>query len=342
MYVCAEYIWIGGAREGSLEPNLRSKTRTIQVEDNKRILELHELPVWNFDGSSTDLATTARSEVELVPIYVCKDPFRGAPHVLVLCECMDMDHNPVSTNRRHDAASILTPASQVRFQPWYGLEQEYVLLLATGSLPLQFQPEGSVHYCGVGVRNAAARRVAEEHLQKCLAAGLIVSGFNAEVMQNQWEFQIGPVVGIAAADQLWLARYILLRVAEAHNFDVSFHPKRFPNLSGSGCHTNFSTLQTRDSLDHMMPFIHALKLDHTRLMMETTVYGKGNDMRLTGQFETAPLNRFSHGVGDRTASVRIPSKYSGYIEDRRPAANADPYDVTSYMFNVYCETFDAQ
>ena len=340
MYVCAEYIWIGGERPNNLEPSVRSKTRTIRVNDTKRFLELHEVPRWNFDGSSTDLATTARSEVELVPVYVCKDPFRGAPHVLVLCECVDMDGQPVQTNRRRSASKLFTTSNLVRYEPWYGLEQEYVLL-SSGVTPFgTFQSEGSLHYCGVGRRNGAGRKVAEQHLQMCLVAGLLIAGLNAEVMQNQWEFQIGPVVGIAAADQLWIARYILLRVAEMHDFDVSFHPKRFPCLSGSGCHTNFSTVQTRDRGDDALPLIKTLHLDHNHLMTQTRLYGQGNALRLTGEFETAPLTRFSYGVGDRTASIRIPSRYTGYIEDRRPAANADPYDVTSYLLQMYMQTCD--
>lgn len=335
MYVCAEYIWIGGEQEHSLEPNLRSKTRTILVNDSKPFLQLHELPIWNFDGSSTDQAETAHSEVELIPVYVCKDPLRGAPHVLVLCECVKPLKTPVKSNKRYHAARIFTTELLQQYQPWFGLEQEYVLLNA-GPMLSSFQTEGSLHYCGVGKRNALGRAVAEEHLQACLKAGLIISGMNAEVMQNQWEFQIGPVVGIAAADQLWVARYILLRIAEQHRFDVLFHPKRFPRLSGSGCHANFSTYNMRKVPgDAVMGFITALERDHMYLMTQTQLYGKGNELRLTGEFETAPLTRFSYGIGDRTASIRIPTRYTGHIEDRRPAANADPYDVTAYLFELY-------
>lgn len=314
---------------------MRSKTRTITLASDKTFLELSELPVWNFDGSSTDQAETSRSEVELVPVYVCKDPFRGGRHVLVLCECVKAGAS-VETNQRAHATRIFTLDQVVRLQPWFGLEQEYVLLHQSNPLPFS---HGSVHYCGVGAQHAAGRAVAEQHYQMCLSAGLEVSGINAEVMQNQWEFQIGPVVGLAAADQLWIARYILLRVAELHHFNVSFHPKCFSALSGSGCHTNFSTVLTRDhDVDNALEFIATLQDDHTRLMTKTNVYGAGNEQRLTGQFETAPLTSFSYGVGDRTASIRIPTRYTGYIEDRRPAANADPYAVTAYLFERYIRT----
>ncbi len=53
-------------------------------------------------------------------------------------------------------------------------------------------------------------------------------------------------------------------------------------------------------------------------------------MRLTGKHETAPWNKFSYGVADRGASIRVPHSfvnngYKGYLEDRRPNSQGDPY-----------------
>jgi glutamine synthetase len=167
---------------------------------------------------------------------------------------------------------------------------------------------------------------------------------NAEVMQSQWEFQIGPLTGMEAADQLWMARYILLRVAEEHDVHVSFNPKVVAGFSGSGCHCNASMRRTRerdsqDDMEGVMKWVQALERDHVRLMAADT-YGFGNALRLTGDFETAPITAFSYGVGDRGASIRIPFDFSGYIEDRRPAANADPYEVTAYMYARFLDTVE--
>ena len=69
-------------------------------------------------------------------------------------------------------------------------------------------------------------------------------------------------------------------------------------------------------------------------------YGAGIEDRLTGQHETAPWIEFSYGVSDRGASVRIPWQVEidkkGYIEDRRPNANMDPYVVTRMIVETCC------
>ena len=70
------------------------------------------------------------------------------------------------------------------------------------------------------------------------------------------------------------------------------------------------------------------------------VYGTGNERRLTGAHETAPITKFSYGVANRGASVRIPrgalAEGKGYFEDRRPASNMDPYLVTAKVFETCC------
>jgi glutamine synthetase len=341
MKVCVEYVWIGGGSVGDYEPNLRSKSRTLVCDAPPR--EPTQVPHWNFDGSSTNQADTKQSEVVLVPAAVCADPFRGQPHLIALCETYT-GGAPHPSNKRHGAKSVFTPDAVARDEPWFGLEQEYVIAHFTGpggrETPLlwnfMYPARGNHHYCGVGFRNAWGREIAEEHYQKCLQAGLTIAGINAEVMQAQWEFQVGPLVGIEAADQLWLARYILLRVAEKYQVTISFLPKRVPGFSGSGCHANVSTKQTRENARNAEPWIAALEQDHARLML-TDAYGKGNELRLTGDFETAPSSTFSAGIGDRAASVRIPTEWNGYFEDRRPAANADPYCVTGYLYGRFLE-----
>ena len=65
-------------------------------------------------------------------------------------------------------------------------------------------------------------------------------------------------------------------------------------------------------------------------------YGSDNDMRLTGLHETQSIDKFSYGVSDRGASIRIPiytveNNWNGYLEDRRPASNADPYKILTHI-----------
>ena len=72
--------------------------------------------------------------------------------------------------------------------------------------------------------------------------------------------------------------------------------------------------------------------------------GLDNKRRLTGRHETADINTFSSGVANRGASVRIPRQCAedghGYLEDRRPAANADPYKVTERVARTVCNISD--
>ncbi|MBT8199837.1 MAG: glutamine synthetase, partial [Acidimicrobiia bacterium] len=64
------------------------------------------------------------------------------------------------------------------------------------------------------------------------------------------------------------------------------------------------------------------------------------EQRLTGHHETQRWDTFSYGVSDRGASIRIPwqveKEGKGYIEDRRPNANCDPYTVTRLIVETVC------
>ena len=68
--------------------------------------------------------------------------------------------------------------------------------------------------------------------------------------------------------------------------------------------------------------------------------GEDNKRRLTGKHETASISQFSYGVANRGASVRINRQCEadgcGYLEDRRPAANSDPYAVTEALVRTTC------
>lgn len=134
-------------------------------------------------------------------------------------------------------------------EPWFGIEQEYFLLdfnkRPFGWPSADCLPVPAANYCGVGANKVFARDLVEAHYRCCLYAGVPISGTNAEVMPSQWEFQIGPSIGTSAADDLWVARFILHRLAEEFGIIVSLHPKPVPNWNGSGAHTNFSTKTMR-------------------------------------------------------------------------------------------------
>ena len=70
-------------------------------------------------------------------------------------------------------------------------------------------------------------------------------------------------------------------------------------------------------------------------------YGAGIEHRLTGQHETAPWQRVQlrrvgpRRVGAHPVAGREGDK-KGYIEDRRPNANMDPYVVTRLITDTFC------
>jgi len=330
--VQAEYIWIGGTGA-----DLRSKTRTL---DTEKITDLSELPVWNYDGSSTGQAPGKDSEVYLKPVAVYPDPFRRGNNVLVLSEaCMpDGKLTPIPTNTRRDAETVMNLAK--KSVPWFGIEQEYTLFEFDGVTPLGWpvngypRPQGP-YYCSVGAENAFGRRIVESHYRACLYAGVNISGVNAEVMPGQWEYQVGPCEGISSGDQLFVSRYIMQRVCEEFGVRVSFDPKpKDGDWNGAGCHTNYSTEAMRNEGGYA-EIIKAVEKLGKKHMEHIAVYGKGNERRLTGAHETAPIHEYSYGVANRGASVRIPRQAAlegkGYFEDRRPASNMDPYIVTAKL-----------
>jgi glutamine synthetase len=333
----AEYIWIGGS--GS---DIRCKTKTIEKD---AATSLDDFPVWNYDGSSTGQAPGKDSEVYLKPIAYYPDPFRRGNNVLVLCEaCLpDGKLTPIPTNTRYEAAKLFEQKKEL--VPWFGIEQEYTLFDADMVTPLGWpkngypRPQGPF-YCSIGTENAYGRRIVEAHYKACLYAGVNISGINGEVMPGQWEYQVGPCVGIESGDHMWLSRYLLTRVCEDFGVVCSFDPKPIPgDWNGAGCHTNFSTEPMRQDggYDVIIDAITKLGKKHQE---HVACYGVGNDRRLTGAHETAPIDKFSYGVAHRGASVRIPRQAKlegkGYFEDRRPASNMDPYVVTGKIYKTCC------
>lgn len=342
----ATYIWHDGAVPTQ---TLRSKMRIIQMPKGNPSLD--DFPEWGFDGSSTNQATGHDSDLILQPVSIYPDPIAGEGNYLVLCEVMNPDGTtPHPSNKRAKLRSLMENGA-AEHEPWIGFEQEYTLF--DGMKPYGWPDKGypapqGPFYCGVGADEAFGRQLVEVHTEACLDAGLMIFGINAEVMPGQWEFQIG-YRGIASesadpltvSDQLWVARWLLYRIGEDFNISATLDVKPVKgDWNGAGKHTNFSTKAMRDPKTGMATIQAAIKALEARHKEHIAVYGHGLEERLTGLHETADIKTFSSGVGNRGASIRIPRsvqlKGAGYFEDRRPGANANPYEVSAALIQTVC------
>ncbi len=341
----AEYIWLDG---NVPVRQMRSKARILDLSDNPKI---EDFPEWSFDGSSTDQATGNDSDCLLQPVSFVQDPIRGPHNYLVMCEVLNPDGSIHESNSRAQLREVLD-AGGTKEEPWIGFEQEYTIF--QNNIPLGW-PEGGYpapqgpYYCGVGRKQIFGRELAEEHADACMRAGIIYYGLNAEVMPGQWEFQIGyrGIDGedggvLKVADHLWFARWLIHRISEEYGYHVSLENKPIKgDWNGAGMHTNFSTKSTRDPKKGKNAIDDAIKQLEKEHNNHIKVYGDKLEERLTGEHETSSIESFSAGHADRGSSIRIPrmvvDKGYGYIEDRRPGANADPYLVAARLIATICD-----
>lgn len=327
-----EYLWLDGYTPVA---NLRGKTK---IENYDSFPTLEQLPMWGFDGSSTQQADGSSSDCMLKPVAVYPDSTRknGA---LVMCEVLLPDGSPHPSNTRATIAD--DPGA------WFGFEQEY--FLTENGKPIGFpldgypEPQGE-YYTGVGFKNVGsiAREIVERHLDICLDAGINHEGINAEVAKGQWEFQVFAKGSKNAADDVWVARYILNRLCEEYGVDVEYHCKPLKgDWNGSGMHSNFSTDYMRETGGK--EYFEKLMAAFERNMEEhIAVYGPDNHLRLTGLHETQSIDKFTYGLADRGASIRVPhafvnNDYKGYLEDRRPNSQGDPYAIASRILKTISE-----
>jgi glutamine synthetase len=328
-----EYIWLDGSLP---HPQLRSKTKII----HHQFLKFSSLPVWNFDGSSTNQAQNWSSDCLLKPIKMVKDPFRDENSYLVLCEVLNKDFTPHPSNDRSKFDN--------QGDLWIGFEQEFFIYDELGKLPLghnrpDLEKQGK-YYCGIGPDRVAGREIVDLFLDFCLRSDLNITGINAEVGLGQWEYQVMGRGSQDACDQLILTRYILERIGEKFNVQINYHPKPLgdSDWNGSGLHTNFSNFIMREGggkklFDAIFKVFEKNHNDHIH------VYGDDNHLRLTGKHETQSIDKFTWGEGDRGASIRIPkntidNSWRGYLEDRRPASNANPYLVVKQIQDSLLES----
>ena len=331
MKVKLEYVWLDGYKP---EPNLRSKVKIIEVNSKE---DLENIPEWGFDGSSTKQAEGHFSDCYLKPVRVyMKSSISEYCTVYVLCEVLNSDGNPHETN---DRAKLGKDDEDF----WVGFEQEYFIRSGHNKPIIGFNnggiidPQGT-YYCGVGGQ-MVGRRLTEEHLDMCLEYGIGIEGTNAEVALGQWEYQVFAKGKLKTADDLWMSRYFLYKIAEKYGYQIELHPKPLTtgDWNGSGLHTNFSNKRMRETGGEKY-FKSIFASFESRMDEHIENYGSDNHLRLTGKHETQSIDKFSWGVSDRGASIRVPKvvgeTWKGYLEDRRPASNANPYCI----LNVICES----
>jgi len=324
-----EYIWLDGY---SPTQNMRSKTKIVDDFSGK----IKDCPMWSFDGSSTKQAEGNFSDCLLKPVAIYPDPARE-DGFLVMNEVLKSDGTPHESNAR---AKIDDDDNDF----WFGFEQEYFIMDVQTQLPLGFPPGGypgpqGLYYCSVGGRNTHGRHLVEEHADMCIEAGINIEGINQEVASGQWEFQLFAKGAKKAGDEMWVARYILDRLTEDYGYYIEYHPKPIKgDWNGSGMHANFSNTLLRNCgskeiYEKVCEAFRPVRNEHIN------VYGEFNDQRLTGLHETASIRDFSYGISDRGASIRIPiitveNGWKGWLEDRRPASNGDPYKIAGRIIQT--------
>ena len=352
MLKLAEYIWLDGSQPTQ---QLRSKSRVLSLPED-RPATVNDFPMWSYDGSSTYQADGSDSDLILMPVNFVEDSVRGEGNYLVLCEVLNGDGTPHASNYRAKLREMLANGAAAE-EPWIGFEQEYTLL--SNGRPLGFPADGypapqGPYYCSIGSENAFGRDLVEAHTDACLRAGVMLYGINAEVMPGQWEFQVGyrgmdgeSADPLNVADHLYFARYLLVRLGEQFQVRVSFDPKPVNgDWNGAGAHTNFSTRAMRDKASGLGAIRDAVARLSKRHDVHIANYGAGLANRLTGLHETCAIDEFRFGTADRGASIRVPRHVAtsgyGYLEDRRPGANCDPYRVGLVLLQTICDDAGAR
>jgi glutamine synthetase len=329
-----EYLWL----DGCTPTQIRSKTKVVRSFGRKG----GEAPVWGFDGSSTEQAEGKNSDCVLKPVRVYPHPSEQDYSSIVLCEVWNVDDTPHKTNTRRLLEETIIDCDHDQNWPideWVGFEQEYTLYENNkpyGWPDIGEPPPQGDYYCGRNI----GEHISREHMNACIEAGVSICGTNAEVMLGQWEYQIGAGGSIHMSDDLWVARWLMERICEKHNLSVSLHPKPIAgDWNGAGCHINFSTLEMREEGGYDKIIDACEKLSENP-QEHIDVYGQDNDQRLTGLHETCSITDFRYGVSDRGASIRIPWQVEkdgcGYLEDRRPSSNCDPYRVSKKLIETIC------
>ena len=295
--------------------------------------------MWGFDGSSTRQADGNNSDCVLKPVAAFPDPARKNWRARDVRGSAARRHPASDQQPRDDSGRSRTPGSAS------SRSTSSSRTAARSAFPRDGfpSPQGE-YYTGVGYKNVGdiAREIVDKHLDLCLDAGINHEGINAEVAKGQWEFQIFGKGSKSAADEVWIARYILLRLCEKYRVDVNWQPQtaRRSSTTGTapGC-TRTSRRSTCAKSAARSTSRRSWRRSTTHKDEHIAVYGPDNHLRLTGLHETQSIDKFNYGVANRGASIRVPHSfvkngYKGYLEDRRPNSLGDPYQIAGRILQT--------
>lgn len=303
-HTIVDYVWIGE------DGDLKSKTKIFY----KIIERVDELPVFSYDSILSN--SPESSEIFVYPKRLFRCPFRRPYGAIVMCDTHN-SKNTLVDNHRHRAKKIFSTFADQK--PYFGLTQMFSIATIGIDDNQENKNELSDKYCSVGAQNVIGRDISEDHLEACMYAGINVSGTNVGKHLGEWEFHLHPSEGLDAADQLWIARYILEKTAEKYHTQIIYdaHPD-------AKCYVSFSTQSMREEggLNVIMSTIEKLKIKHREHLK---YYG----------CDTSKFDEFNCAIGNRKASIRVPTNTyknkRGCLEDRRPPANMNPYLVMTKL-----------
>jgi len=310
-----EYIWL----DGSLPiQRIRSKTKIIHLPEDQDSVSIQNIPPWIFDGSITNQAASERKDCILIPAFICPDPHRigGA---IALCEVFHADGKPDTHNYRRVIHSLAL--DHLESKPTIAFEQEFVIM--KDGEPIfwpKTQKARRDHYCGVGSENILGRDFLEDHLNACLAANLSVNSISATKSPSQWSYQIGgsTVDIVTASDHLIVSRYLLQRLGEKSDYQVSFEQG---SLDGSNLKLEFSTELMREvgGIEWIKSAIDIL-FSQNLLSEINLTYSRDTDSE----------------AGSATIPLPAALESRGYFEDHRPSGTANPYKILSLILKTVC------
>lgn len=341
MTIFAEYIWLDGSNG---IPQLRSKTQVLETNEKNQFNPSKDLPDLIFDGSLTGQALPGKADLVLKPIHNVADPIKGKPHLLVLCEVFCADGTPHGSNQRAKLRDFLygngISVNQIH-SPQFRFTQEYVLM--DGDKVMGHSGRGLLgrtqnHYCKIDAGKKYGRNVAEDHLVVCANAGLFVNDLHSAYMPGSWSFSVGYHAQhggdpLTASDQLWLARWLLRRVADEYDVEnfFDYRPQIHPFKASLLTTFSISSMRQSEGIKAIMAFVKRLEQAHNDVFASYGLTNKAHQK----------IPEFTYGIGAVDTSIRIPVRVQeqgqGYLEDRRPSANADPYQVCIRMLETILE-----
>ena len=297
MAIKAEYIWIDGT-----EP-----TRASPFEDQDPRQTAKNLPIWGFDGSSTNQAPGDASDCVLKPVFSCPDPIRGGDNMLVMCEVLLTDMTPHVTNTR----ALLAPVAEkfAAQEPLFGIEQEYTFF--KDGRPLGFPVRRLPGAAGLlllrrrrrrGLRPRRRRGAPRRVPRRPASASPASTPRSCPASGSSRSARSSP---LDVSDQLWVARWLLYRIAEDFGIAATLDPKPVKgDWNGAGAHTNFSTKAMRESYDPIITACEALGQERAPSTSRTTAPASSSG----SPARTRPRRGTSSATASRTAARRCASR----------------------------------